>query len=289
MEVAAMNNEILIRTAARWKIPRELAVTVLARDLCCIYCNRDFDLAGPRASVPSWEHIVNDVSLVNAANIALCCCGCNASKGRKALIHWLDSKYCKERGITGTSISHIAAAALGAGENDGYEQAKSGNWDLLLRKWSEVPLFAVRCSRYQKPSSGWSFLHQAAYFGNEAACRELIRLGSSVSKKAIDRKTAADVAREKGYLELAALLQRATQEDQSLWSPPIDPNLLPSSSLWNEANERRAQNKILVSYAGGVVKIPEGAKYFVDSFGLVLVGWHGTYDPPCGMDGESML
>lgn len=111
-----MSNELLIRTAARWNIPRELAVQVLARDLRCIYCNRDFDLAGPRAGVPSWEHIVNDVSVVTLANIALCCCGCNASKGRKSLLHWLDSTYCRSRGISTASIARIAASSLGNGE-----------------------------------------------------------------------------------------------------------------------------------------------------------------------------
>lgn len=172
-----------------------------------------------------------------------------------------------------------------------YEQAKSGDWDNLLKEWSDVPLFGLRCSRFQKTSSGWTFLHQAAYFGNKAACCELIRLGASASTLTLDRKTAADVANEKGHFALAALLQRAIVEDQSLWSPPSDPDLLPSSSLWHEAeaNEQRAPNLILVSYAGGVVKIPQGARYFVDSFGRILIGWHGSYDPPCGMDGEPLL
>jgi hypothetical protein len=44
-----------------------------------------------------------------------------------------------------------------------------------------------------------------------------------------------------------------------------------------------------VAYAGGVAAIPEGSRYFVDSFERTLVGWHDTYDPPCGMDGESMI
>jgi uncharacterized protein len=38
-----------------------------------------------------------------------------------------------------------------------------------------------------------------------------------------------------------------------------------------------------VAYGGGVVVIPLGAKYFVDSFERTVVGWHGTYDPPGGM------
>ncbi|UUZ75084.1 HNH endonuclease [Polaromonas sp. P1(28)-13] len=112
-----MSHEPLIRTAARWRIPRDLALEVLARDLRCIYCGRGFEnLSGPRAGLPSWEHIVNDESIVNAMNIALCCVGCNSSKGTKALEKWLESKYCKVRSIASSTIAPVAASALGASE-----------------------------------------------------------------------------------------------------------------------------------------------------------------------------
>lgn len=65
--------------------------------------------------------------------------------------------------------------------------------------------------------------------------------------------------------------------------------MLPSSSLWEDAEEREAAELRRVAYGGGVVTIPVGARYYVDSFERTLVGWHGTYDPPCGMDGESMV
>lgn len=110
-----MNHTLLIRTAARWKIPRELATVVIARDDRCIYCRRLFeDAMLPRAARPSWEHIVNDESLVSAENIALRCVGCNASKGVKPLEKWLDSKYCRERGITTSSMAPVAFSTLGA-------------------------------------------------------------------------------------------------------------------------------------------------------------------------------
>lgn len=106
---------ILLRTAAKWQIPRELALTVIARDLRCIYCNRKFgEPQGPRASCPSWEHIVNDESIVNLSNIALCCVGCNASKGTKPLSLWLKSKYCSEHEISRSSISAVALSSLAA-------------------------------------------------------------------------------------------------------------------------------------------------------------------------------
>ena len=172
---------------------------------------------------------------------------------------------------------------------DLYEQAKSGEWDQVLLAWREVPTLARRCSRYQKESSGWAFLHQAAYFGSDAACRELIRLGAPVGQISLKGKTAENIAREKGHVAVAALLQRAFLDEESLWATAADPDLLPTSGLWGEAVECRAQETLLVFYAGSVVRVPNGARYFVDSFGRVLMGWHGTYDPPCGMDGESLI
>lgn len=170
-----------------------------------------------------------------------------------------------------------------------YEEAKRGSWEQVLSTWRQYPHLAQECSRYKKPSSGWTFLHQAAYFGHEAACRELIRSGAAVGTLSPERHSAAYVADERKYPALAAILRRASDGSESLWSAPEDPNLLPSSNLWNEAEERRASEAMCVAYGGGVTKIAAGSRYFVDSFERTLVGWHGTYDPPCGMDGESML
>lgn len=171
-----------------------------------------------------------------------------------------------------------------------YEQAKKGHWDRVLSEWKNIPRIAFRCSRYQRISSGWTFLHQAAYFGHEIACRELIGLGASVNRLSNAGKTSADVAEEEGHTALAALLRRAFQDEEgSLWGSSSDPDLRPSSCNWDEAIEHQATEAMLVAYGGGVVKIKIGSRYFVDSFGRVLIGWHGSYDPPCGMDGESMI
>lgn len=104
---------LLLRTAARWKIPRELALAAIERDARCIYCGREFgEPQGPRAACPSWEHIENDESIVTPENIALCCVGCNASKGVKPLSTWLGTKYCADRGIGRSSMAPVALAAL---------------------------------------------------------------------------------------------------------------------------------------------------------------------------------
>lgn len=106
-------SQLLIRTARRWKIPREMALAVIARDRCCVYCGHEFgEPQGPRAAWASWEHIVNDVALVNLENIALCCVGCNASKGTRALGAWLNSDYCLTNCIGQKSMAPVALAAL---------------------------------------------------------------------------------------------------------------------------------------------------------------------------------
>lgn len=170
-----------------------------------------------------------------------------------------------------------------------YEAAKAGEWEILLADWRNYPVLARRCSRYIKQSSQWTFLHQAAYLGNELACRELIKLGASVDSLTHDSFTAADTAEKRGHHELAEFLRRASTGQDSLWAPPVDPDVCPSSNRWDEAKQARSDCHLLVAYGGGLVKIPKDTTYFVDSLGRVLVGWHGTFNPPCDMDGDSMI
>ncbi len=86
------------------------------RDRTCVYCGTLFAMGNARRDRPSWEHIVNDASIVTRENIALCCIGCNASKGTKTLAMWLQSQYCLARGISSRSVAPIAQAALAAFE-----------------------------------------------------------------------------------------------------------------------------------------------------------------------------
>jgi hypothetical protein len=97
----------------RWGIPQILESEVLARDARCIYCGADFhELSATRGGRPSWEHIVNDASIVTPENIARCCISCNASKGAKPLRAWLATAYCRRRGISEETIAEVARSAL---------------------------------------------------------------------------------------------------------------------------------------------------------------------------------
>jgi uncharacterized protein len=91
------------------------------------------------------------------------------------------------------------------------------------------------------------------------------------------------VAKARGHHPLSELLLSAARSGSDLWEPSPDPTLLPSSSAWRESKAQRASRELRVAYGGGVVVIPPGSRYYVDSFGRTAIGWHGTYDPPRGM------
>lgn len=94
----------------RWGISKEVEALVLFRDTVCVYCGVEF--GEERRTKRSWEHIVNEVRLCTADNIALCCVGCNASKGAKLLQDWLKSDHAKKRGISEGTIAPVVHEAL---------------------------------------------------------------------------------------------------------------------------------------------------------------------------------
>lgn len=103
--------------ANNWNIPKELEKEVRERDKSCVYCGIKFlpHTQSAKASA-SWEHIINDASIITRENICLCCRSCNASKGQKQLSIWLKSDYCLNKGITPESVSPIIKQAIKNGQ-----------------------------------------------------------------------------------------------------------------------------------------------------------------------------
>lgn len=103
--------------ANNWNIPDWLEREVQERDKACIYCGIEFvsQKVSTKASA-SWEHIINDAKIITRENIALCCRQCNASKGQKTVSIWLDTKYCKDRGITEKTVAPIIKKAISNGQ-----------------------------------------------------------------------------------------------------------------------------------------------------------------------------
>jgi hypothetical protein len=66
----------------------------------------------PRKAMATWEHIINDASIVSRENIARCCVACNSSKGSKKFSDWIQSRYCKKRGINKDTVAEVVKEAL---------------------------------------------------------------------------------------------------------------------------------------------------------------------------------
>ena len=97
----------------RWNIPPSLEQEIAGRDQTCVYCNAAFsDAGGELRSRPTWEHIINDLSIVTSKNIVRCCTSCNCSKGSKTLEVWLTSAYCRSRGISADTVAPVVRLAL---------------------------------------------------------------------------------------------------------------------------------------------------------------------------------
>jgi len=100
-----------------WNIPDWLEREVKDRDNICVYCRIEFGASKEtRKSKATWEHIVNNAKIINQKNIARCCASCNSSKGNKNLSDWLESDYCKKRGINKDTVAEVVKKVLRTAE-----------------------------------------------------------------------------------------------------------------------------------------------------------------------------
>jgi hypothetical protein len=115
-----------------WNIPDWLEKEVRARDKKCVYCGvamlEKVPPGSPRKAVATWEHIINDAHVVTRGNIALCCCACNASKGQKTLVDWLQSNYCAKRGVSEDTVAQIVRDALALGRDAPNQSMQRTEW-----------------------------------------------------------------------------------------------------------------------------------------------------------------
>jgi len=94
--------------ANQWGISREVEELVISRDDSCIYCGSSFSIEHKsRKTIPTWEHIINDLELISSDNIAYCCMSCNSSKGAKNVEFWFEGKYCKSKGINKDTVAEV--------------------------------------------------------------------------------------------------------------------------------------------------------------------------------------
>lgn len=171
---------------------------------------------------------------------------------------------------------------------DLFRRAADGAWGHVLDTLGRDPAVGARAARVASEPDGRTLLHLAAAAGEEAVARALIQLGARTD--AVDGAGATPADRAAGHHSaLAQILREASRTGSGPWAPPREVGPRPASALWQGATARVADAPFDVAYGSTVVRIGAGERYFVDGFDRVLVGWHGTTDPPLGMDGESMV
>ena len=98
------------------KAVEEMEIEITKRDKNCVYCKIELKekivKGQSRKNQATWEHIINDASIINRDNIARCCVSCNSSKGTKKPADWIQSRYCKKRGINKDTVAEIVKNAL---------------------------------------------------------------------------------------------------------------------------------------------------------------------------------
>lgn len=180
------------------------------------------------------------------------------------------------------TLAQHAHAILSAGDavKRLYLRAKAGEWTMTLATLDADADLAKEVAAYRRRSSGWTFVHQAAFWGRQDACRALFKRGASPSAVTDDGFSPSAVARQRGHDDLAALLAAFADKTGAT---------RPCSLAFGEAIEQRATAAFHVPYAGSMVHVRAGSPYFVDTCGCVLIGWHGSYNPPYGMDGIDLV
>lgn len=88
-------------------ISRQDEREIRARDKTCVYCHISLKRYShaKRLSGATIEHFNNDGPFDKKFNVAVCCRGCNASKGTKTLSAWFKTPYCREKKINEETVS----------------------------------------------------------------------------------------------------------------------------------------------------------------------------------------
>jgi len=92
-----------------------------------------------------------------------------------------------------------------------YEEAKCGEFEkvtyLFARNGGK---FVAGAAQWAKPSSGWTLLHQAAFFGKASLCEQMVCAAGEKAAQLVakDNTAPADAATQGGHSELAGKLKR---------------------------------------------------------------------------------
>jgi hypothetical protein len=98
--------------------PKHLLI-IRQRDTVCVYCSKQMiepAKGGARTSWATIEHLNHLPPWDNPKSVAICCQQCNSSRGKKALLVWFATPYCKERGISELTVAKAVSNYLRFGK-----------------------------------------------------------------------------------------------------------------------------------------------------------------------------
>ena len=93
---------------SRYGLPKSEIERVRQRDAECVYCHKKMVRPGLDTKRQDWatiEHLNHLPPWNNPRTIAICCCSCNSSRGRRMILEWFKSKYCIKRGINPNTVA----------------------------------------------------------------------------------------------------------------------------------------------------------------------------------------
>lgn len=166
--------------------------------------------------------------------------------------------------------------------------AEDRGWDEALERVRADSSFGRALAHARHPKTKWRAIHYAAKFGQLELTKELIRHGAHPVLP-VSGKRPVDLAKEGGHSSVVGVLYDVQANSSANWSPPEDSSLWPSSCWWESGRKTTSKEPKRIAYAGGIVELAAGETRFEDTYGRTLIGWHGTYNPPCGMDGDSVI
>lgn len=119
----------------------------------------------------------------------------------------------KKKGKKRNSLSSLRVRArMNPSVDRLYEEAKLGMWDGVLKRLKADDRLAARAAVYARPASGWTLLHQAAFWGNDEACRFLLNAGASPAAVCHAGMRPDQAARRRKHDDLAAWLRDLAEE-----------------------------------------------------------------------------
>jgi hypothetical protein len=95
-------------------IPQHIETEIRARDSVCVYCRGEMKAHIGERGTPRDKATIEHLSFdgpfrwrygLQREDIVICCCSCNASRGKKRLNEWFRSGYCIERGINESTVA----------------------------------------------------------------------------------------------------------------------------------------------------------------------------------------